>query len=62
MKTNLETAGVTLHEAPVENQGTIGTVERYHAPLGDAHIKIRMELGIDTTDSECLKMAVFAVN
>lgn len=62
MRENLAAEGVTLHEAPVENPGTIGTVERYHAPLRSAYNKIRMELSKETSDIECLRMAVFAVN
>lgn len=62
MRRNLETAGITLHEAPVENPGTIGTVERYHVPLRTDNLKIRMELGRDVTNEYCLKMGVFEVH
>lgn len=50
MSQHLQYSGVTLHEAPVENMGTIGTIEIYHAPLRAANQKIGMELGRDTTD------------
>ena len=62
MRANLEAAGVTLHEAPVENPGTIGVVERYHAPLRAAYFKIRADLDRSNTDAECLKLEIFAVN
>lgn len=61
MKSIPETAGVTLHESSVEKPGTIETIKRHHAPLRAKYIKIRMDLVRDTTDAECLKMAVLAV-
>lgn len=42
MQNNLESAGVTLFEAPLENLGMIGAVESPHAPLGAAYLKIKM--------------------
>lgn len=62
MKENLSADGVTLHKAAVENPGTIGTVERYNAPLIEAFPKLRSDLGSVTTDRHCLQLAVFAVN
>lgn len=45
MRSHLETAGVTLHEAVIENSGTIATIERYHAPLRAAFPKLCADLG-----------------
>lgn len=58
----LEADGVTLQEAAIENLGAIGTVERYHAPLRAAFMKIRDELGLETIYKRCLQMAIFSVN
>lgn len=62
MMGNLEAAVVTLREAPIESPGTIGVVERYHAPLKAAYRKIRSEMEGDVSDSDCLSMAVYSVN
>ena len=56
-------AGISLEEAPIENPGSIGIVERYHAPLRAAFQKIRQTLSKrDADDSECLQMAVYSTN
>lgn len=57
-----EAPGVILKEAPIENPGTVGTVERSQAPLRSTNTKIRAEAERKRTDMECLKMAVFTVN
>ena len=63
MKANLSAAGITLEEAPIETPGSIGIVERYHAPLRKAYTKIRQDLlKKDCSDQDCLKMAVYACN
>lgn len=59
---NVEGAGVTLREAPMETPGAIGTVERYHALFRYAYEKIGKEMGRDFADKECLVMVVFAIN
>ena len=60
---NMEAAGIILEEAPIENPGSIGVVERYHAPLKKAYLKLRQTLQKgDTSDAECLQMAVYAAN
>ena len=62
-KSNMEAAGIILEEAPIENPGSIGVVERYHAPLKKAYLKLRQTLQKgDTSDAECLQMAVYAAN
>ena len=63
MKNNIAAAGIVLEEAPIENPGTIGVVERYHAPLKRAYLKIRATLTKpDANDDECLQMAIYASN
>lgn len=62
MRENLESFGVALVEAPIENPGSIGIVERYHAPLRAAHKKIRASLDRSTSDAECLQMNTYAMN
>lgn len=52
---------MVLQEEPVEKFGTICTVERYHDPLREAFLKIRMDFGRDLAEIECLKMDVFYV-
>lgn len=59
---NLEGSGVTQDEAPIETSGSIGTVERYHAPLPAAYTRIRQDLGKETTDVDCVSLAVFAMS
>lgn len=62
-KANAAAAGITIEEAPIETPGEIGIVERYHAPLRAAYTKLRQDMGkYEATDSECLKMALYAVN
>ena len=52
-----------IRRSPIENPGTIGVVERYHAPLKKAYLKLRQTLQKnDTNDAECLQMAVYAAN
>lgn len=62
MKMAMDASGIRVEEAPVENPGTMGIVERYHAPLRSAYTKIRDTLDKSTTDAECLQMAVYATN
>lgn len=60
-KENMKAAGITLEEAPIENTGSIGTVERYHAPFRKAYLKFRQTLPKgNKKDAECLQMAVYA--
>lgn len=51
-----------MNEAPIENPGTIGVVERYHAPLRAACLKIRSDMDNYNTDEECMRLAVFSIN
>lgn len=62
MRSNCQAAGVRLTEATIETPGAIVTEERYHAPLKAEFDKMRADVGRDTSDIECLKMAVFATN
>lgn len=63
MKRNLEATGIQLEEAPIESPGSIGIVERYHAPLRRAYKTLRESLNKeDTSDADCLRMAVYASN
>lgn len=62
MKENLAADGVTVHEAVVGSPGAIGTVERYHAPLRAAFLKLRSDMHRHITDTHCLQLAVLAVN
>lgn len=62
-RSKAEAAGIRLSEAPIENPGSIGIVERYHAPLRRAYQKIWKSLDrAEASDVECLKMAVYANN
>lgn len=57
LKANIEASGINLEEAPIENPGSIGIVERYHAPLRRAYTKIRQTLHRgEATDAEFLQM------
>lgn len=62
MRSILSAAAVVLHEAPIGNPGTIFTVERYHAPLRASYTRIRADLDRETSDADCLQMAVFTTN
>lgn len=62
LKGNLEAADINLVEAPIENPGTIGIVERYQAPLRAAYEILRADFDRKTSDDECLRMAVYSVN
>lgn len=59
---NLETAGVRLSEAPVENPGKIGVVKGYHAPPHAAYNKIKANMPPDTRDAERLNMTLSSMN
>ena len=54
--------GIQLLEAPVESPSTMTHVERYHAPLRSAYLKIRSDLPRTESDADCLQMAVKSVN
>ena len=54
--------GIKVLEAPIESPSTMSHVERYHKPLRAAYMKIRDSLPKTETDSDCLKLAVKAVN
>ena len=56
-----EGEGITVTEAPIESPSTMSHVERYHAPLRAAYLKIRESLS-RTTKEERLQLAVKAVN
>lgn len=62
MRESAEAFGVRLDEAPIETPGVIGTVERYHATLRLAYERIRRDLDRQSSDKECLEIAVFAVS
>lgn len=51
-----------MEEAPLQRRGSIGTVERYNAPLGLDFEKISPDMGRKVTYTERPKIAVFAVN
>ena len=57
-----EGAGIELLQAPVKAPFTKSQVERYHAPLRVAYLKIRESLERSKTDADCLQMAVKSVN
>lgn len=62
-KEDMEAAGITLKEAPIETPGSIGTVERYHAPRSCALNMLRvLQEEDDSTDAEYLQMAVYATS
>lgn len=61
MRANCQGDGVTFHEAGIENPGALGTFQRYHAPRRSTFLKIRAELGRETTARYCLQLAVFSV-
>lgn len=61
MPSNIEESSVTLHGAPMKTPGSIATVEQYHSPLHSAYTRIRNDLGQDTTEADCLSMAVLTV-
>lgn len=55
--------GITMEEAPIESPGTIGIVERYHAPLRASYMTVRQSMPrAKASDDECLKLAVHGVN
>ncbi|CDF37987.1 unnamed protein product [Chondrus crispus] len=54
--------GITVLPAPIESPSTMSHVERYHAPLRAALKKIRDSLPTSESDSDCLQMALKAVN
>lgn len=54
--------GITVLPAPIESPSTMSHVERYHAPLRAAFKKIRDSLPTSESDSDCLQMALKAVN
>lgn len=62
MKRKAEATGITMKEAPVESEGTIGVVECYHAPLKAAFERIKTYHGNKMSDKACLKMSIYAVN
>lgn len=60
---NATAAGISIMEAPIENPGTIGVVERYHAPLRRAYNTIRQTFERkDASNEECLQVVVYANN
>ena len=54
--------GISVLQAPVESPVTMSHVERYHAPLRAAYIKISADLPRKESDRDCLQMAVKSVN
>lgn len=61
MKYNAKSQGIYIKEAPRETPTSIGTGERYHAPLRVAYNRIWPDLDRRKTDGNCLGMAVFSV-
>lgn len=61
MRDSTEAFGVYLDEATVEALGAIATVERYHAPLRLAYERIYAATDHQTSELECLRLAVFTV-
>lgn len=57
-----EADGIEVTQAPIESPNTMSHVERYHAPLRSAFLKIRDSLPRSDSDSDCLQMAVKAAN
>lgn len=62
MESNMVAAWIKLKEAPIENTGTIGVVECYHAPLRLEFTRIRSELDRTTSDDDWLELDVFSMN
>lgn len=62
MRSNMETYGVRIREAPIETPGSIGIVERYHGPLRAAFERIWDDMDGCLTEADCLRMAIFSVN
>lgn len=62
MRSKCEASGIRLLEAPIENPGSIGMVERYHAPLRASFNKIKEDIGADITDKQALEMDVYTIN
>lgn len=62
MRQEFHATDVRLKEAPIESHVTIGTVERYYAPLRSCYENLRMEAGLDATTSEFLQLSVFPIN
>lgn len=52
MRGNTSGYGITLRAEHVEYRGTIGIVERYHAPLSSEFKKMKSDIGTDTSDPE----------
>lgn len=53
MRSTVEPAEITMYEAPIENPGSMGLVERYQAPLTCAYEKLNQSLGKgETTNVE----------
>lgn len=62
MQQNVAASTIQLTAAPVENPGTIGIVERTHAPLRATYDHIQMDVGYETNADDCLAIVVHAVN
>lgn len=57
-----ESEGIKVIEGLIESPSTMFYVERYHRPLLVAYNKIRESLGRETSNDDCLQLAVKAVN
>lgn len=62
MRSNVEGTGIKVRDAPIENCGSIGVVERYHAPLHFAYERTRTQFDRTNNDENCMKLAVLAMN
>lgn len=57
---NIEAAGIILQETPIENPGSIGIVEIFHAPLRISFNKLIESLPKgDLNDADCLKRETY---
>lgn len=63
MRENLQVSAVRLEDAPIDTPGSIGLVERYHAPLCFDYTNICTTLSKNNAaDAGRLRMSVLSVN
>lgn len=59
----MEVTEITLVEAPIENPGSIGKVQRYHVPLRKYYMKLReTPENNEATDTDYLKVEAYVSN
>lgn len=62
LKLNLGANYINLKEVPIETLGSVGDVERYHAPLRSSYDKIRQEVDKFQSNEECLLLEFYPKN